>query len=343
MKSTFISWTRYTKRVDVLARELGATPYFVSFLRRSTATALPRYVLQSIATWRILWRERPEVVLAMNPPIFCPLVVWLYARLSGARYILDSHTGAFADRKWRIWTFLHRFLARRALLNIVTTEFLSNLERSWGAASMILAEFFPVDWVSEENVQPLPGYNVAVITTFSPDEPIGEIIEAGRLVSGVTLHLTGDPSRARRELVKSAPEDVRFTGFLSEKEYVRLLKGVDAVMDLTTDNHTMLSGAFEALWLGKPLILSDWGVLRSYFDRGTVYVQNSRQGIAEGIQSMHHEKTKLIEEIRALRVQRYAEWKERIDRLKRIICGSYRTADMTGHGLSATVGKERKG
>ena len=63
------------------------------------------------------------------------------------------------------------------------------------------------------------------------------------------------------------------TGFLDYNIYLDLLQKVDVIMDLTTDDKTMLSGAFEAVALEQPLITSDWIPLRRYFNKGTIYVR----------------------------------------------------------------------
>jgi glycosyltransferase involved in cell wall biosynthesis len=87
---------------------------------------------------------------------------------------------------------------------------------------------------------------------------------------------------------------VKFTGFLPDEEYLGLLRGVQAIMVLTTNNHTMQRGACEAVSLGKPIITSDWPVLRSYFNKGTIHVDNSYHGIKEGILEMR-EKREFLE------------------------------------------------
>lgn len=70
----------------------------------------------------------------------------------------------------------------------------------------------------------------------------------------------------------------RLTGYLPYDRYVGLLRGVDVILDLTSQDHTLLMGAFEAVSLGTPLIVSDWPILRDYFSLGTVHVPNTVEG-----------------------------------------------------------------
>ena len=64
------------------------------------------------------------------------------------------------------------------------------------------------------------------------------------------------------------PPNVTLTGFLSDEAYGGLVCGADVVMTLTTRDHTMLRGAYEAIYQGTPVIVSDWPLLREALRRG---------------------------------------------------------------------------
>ena len=72
-------------------------------------------------------------------------------------------------------------------------------------------------------------------------------------------------------------------------------------MVLVKNNHTMLCGAYEAVAMEKPLITSDWPVLRSYFNRGTLYVDNSPEGIERAVSEVLVRKTQLAFEMKELK------------------------------------------
>ena len=107
-------------------------------------------------------------------------------------------------------------------------------------------------------------------------------------------------------------EEIKRSGILlPDEEYFGLLQAVQAVMTLTTDNHTMQRGACEAVWLGKPIITSDWPILKEYFDKGTIHVDNSAQSIREAVIKMQKEREKLEDEILILQQERWQEWQDK--------------------------------
>jgi hypothetical protein len=127
----------------------------------------------------------------------------------------------------------------------------------------------------------------------------------------VQFYITGDPIRAPRALLGQQPANARFTGFLPDPAYFGLLRAVDVIMVLTTDDHTMQRGACEAVSLGVPIITSDWPILRAYFHRGTVHVDNSARGIQAGVLRAKAEHEHLQREIRALQAERRQEWRDK--------------------------------
>ena len=124
-------------------------------------------------------------------------------------------------------------------------------------------------------------FNICYICTFADDEPYMELIKAVSELKDVQVFITGN-----YESVKLNPDDykhVAFTGFISTEVYRSLLSNVNAVITLTKRENTMQRAGSEAVSAGKPLITSDTEMLRNYFTKGTVFVDNTPQGIVEGI------------------------------------------------------------
>jgi glycosyltransferase involved in cell wall biosynthesis len=332
----FVAWIAHSRRSQLIADKFQMKLVCVHSLKRWPFLAPLRYALQAIKTLMILIRERPAVVFVQNPPIFAPLVVYLYAKLWGARYIVDVHTTALLAPVWKWSLPLHAFLSRRAITTIVTNEYLEGLVKAWGAKTFIIADIpttFPAG-----TVFPLNGkFSIVVINTFAPDEPIREVLEAAAALPEVQFYITGDPIRARKTFLHDHPSNVRFTGFLPDKEYLGLLQAVQAVMVLTTRDHTMQRGACEAVSLGKPIITSDWPLLRAYFHKGTLHVDNSGEGIRAGILRMRENKETLEKEILLLQQERRLEWDEKHAALRELINDSAEQPSIRQRGSGNNV------
>ena len=271
------------------------------------ATVLLKYAGQALRTWRILARERPAQVFVMAPPVAAAVAVLPYCLLRSAPLVVDAHTGAFLNPMWRRVQWLQRWVCRRARTTIVTNDHLRSLVESFGGHAVI-ARDVPVAF-PDAPPPPFAGpSNVAVVCSFGTDEPIGAIFDAARSLPDVAFHMTGNPARLDADLRSRCPDNVRLTGFLSDGDYGRLLADADAVVTLTTQDHTMLRGAWEAAYLATPVVVSDWPLLREAFAQGAVHVDNSPSAIGEGVRRVLAELPRYRAEARALRDEKRARW-----------------------------------
>jgi glycosyltransferase involved in cell wall biosynthesis len=308
-------------RSRAFARELGIDVSFISATRRRGALMAPyRYLVQGLRTLWILFRRRPRVVFVQSPPSMAVLVVWFYAWLARARFVVDAHSCAMRSVYWTRPRWLYRRLARRAAATIVTSEHYAGSLRDQGGRSLVIRDI-PTT-LSTDRTFPVDGsFNVMVVNSFGPDEPLDEIVRAASALDDVVFYVTGDASRAGRR-IPSAPANVRFTGFLPDASYHALMGASDAVMCLTTHDHTMQRGACEALWTGKPIITSRWPLLQNYFDRGTVHVDNTAASICGAIREIADHRTRYSTEIEQLQADRRLEWNRAVVSLHSLIDGS---------------------
>ena len=305
-RGLLIAWHPYSRRGQLLCGAFRLELKLIHSLKRHYLLAPIRYVLQAAKSFTVLIRERPRLIFVQNPPIFAVVIVYVYAKLWGARYVIDSHTGALLAPWWKWSLPAHAFLSRNAITTIVTNRHLKAVVDSWGASSFILGDL-PTAFPEGSPFQLDARFNMAVINTFSPDEPVEEVLKAASGLPEVHFYVTGNLIRAQRSLLQDQPDNVTFTGFLPDNEYFGLLRSVQAIMTLTTDNFTMQRGACEALWLGKPIITSDWPILREYFHKGTIHVDNSARGIQEAVIWMQNARGELEGEIRELQRERRQE------------------------------------
>jgi glycosyltransferase involved in cell wall biosynthesis len=108
---------------------------------------------------------------------------------------------------------------------------------------------------------------------------------------------------------------VHLTGFVPDDVYYGLMDASDAVLCLTTRDHTMQRGACEALSMGVPIITSDTALLRTYFRMGTVHVRNDRDAIRAGVERMVAGHDRFSAEIRQLQKLQRVEWDQALAEL----------------------------
>lgn len=315
----FIVWSRYHRRSELLADHLGATLHYIYDNQKGQLRHLPiRYLAQAFQTWGILRREQPDIIFVQNPPIFAVLVVAIYARYHGARYVIDSHTGAFHDRKWRWSVGLLREISRGALATIVHNPLQEKIVNRWGCRYYVLDD--PVrQFDGAEKFSFAEQFNAVVVSSFGPDEPLEILFGAVAGLPTITFYVTGDYSRADSALLSKKPDNCRLTGYIPYSQYMGLLEGANVIIDLVTNGDTLLCGAFEAVSVGTPLIVSDWPILRECFPIGTVFVSNTIHGVREGVNRALREQSQMRQEMLLLREQHQVAWMHKFRGLQRLL------------------------
>lgn len=321
-QALFLVWgpPSHGPRSQVFARKLGIDAlHFVHATKRRGLLAAPfKYSYQAIKTLWLLFRQRPKIVFVQSPPSFAVFFVYLYCALMNGRFVVDAHSDAMQAPYWTRPQWLYRFLARQAVTTIVTNEHFQEQINSWGGHAFVLRDIpttFP-----KSGAYPFNGaFNVVVVNTFAEDEPLAEVLAAAAELEGVHFYVTGKKRSDGQPIPGPVPANVHFTGFLPNEEYYAMLDGCQAVMCLTTRNHTMQRGACEALSLGKPIITSDWSLLRTYFNKGTVHVDNTTLGIGQGVQEMMSEYGRYQSGIKQLQTEQQQEWHSKVTLLTELI------------------------
>ncbi len=206
---------------------------------------------------------------------------------------MNIHGHSFTGRRWGWSRPLLAALARRARVNLVGFPEYKRLFESWGARALVLGDTpIQIKTGGVAAVPPPSQFNVTVISTFAPDEPVDLVSEAARRLPQVCCAILGDTTLADKRLLNSAPGNVTFPGYLKGDSYWSLLRSSQAVMTLTTNQDSLVAGGLDGMYLGKPLILSRQPVLVDYFSKGAVFVDHTVESIVSGIQqALEHQKT----------------------------------------------------
>jgi glycosyltransferase involved in cell wall biosynthesis len=206
-------------------------------------------------------------------------------------------------------------MTRHIKLNLVHNQSLLKQKCLIHSPTVILEDKLPYQPVIETTHKP---WQIAMICSWSKDEPIIEMIDALKIMPEFSFFMTGSFKKFKSQAIK-LPDNLNLTGYLSDKEYDELLKKMDIILVLTTRPETVLCGAYEAVSLCKPIITSDTEILRAHFYKGVIFTQNNAQAIKQAIKNAVPNIKKLQLEISDLRKEKEAMWQKQIAKVQNII------------------------
>jgi glycosyltransferase involved in cell wall biosynthesis len=323
LKGLFIVWGELqgSRRSEHIAQVFKVNIEYIHSSKKQGLIYSPyKYLRQGVATLSLLLKQKPDIVFIQNPPSFGPFFVYLYCLMYNKKFIIDTHTGALIYSQWKITLPMQRFLFRRALTNILTNDFLAKQVTSWGGSSFVLEDPPIILDLDRTFHLKKDKFNIVMVSVAYPDEPVREILQVARNLSDMDFYITGDFKKSKyfKDVFNNTPSNVYFTGFLTD-DYFPLLKAADVIVCLTKDDHTFQSGANEALWMGKPLITSDWPILKEYFSKGTIHVDNSIDSIQKALVKMNNNFLDFKKDMISLQAERKLLWDEKAEKLANLI------------------------
>jgi hypothetical protein len=306
-KRIWITWERQRRSVE-LARHFGCE------LHEIIEVGTQRYTKSIVRTIRLLAEQRRAVVFVQNPSMVLASLATLWSLVSRSQIVVDRHSTFLLNRKYPLslgliaFKLMHRFTLRFATLTLVTNEHLATLVRKSGGRALVLPDKLPTasDIHARTETSALPKPTFLFVCSFAEDEPLREVIDAVRLCGEPSprLLISGNTKRADPRLLQHASEDIVFTGFLPDDQYYSTLSAVSGVIVLTTADHTMLCGCYEAVAAQQPLITSDTKVLRDYFE-GAYLVKNTPESISEAMAAIARDRGTFVE--RTIRMKQRIE------------------------------------
>lgn len=305
----FVRWGGQRNRADDVAESLGVPLVALRWHTRRPWLVPLRYAVQFVQTFLVLRRRRPSVVISHHTQPFGSLAAWLYCRLTGAHLVTDCHNGAFVDPPWCRWPLsaLARFVFARARVNLVHNHAIAEHVRE---DLRIPGEFSvlrgPIVERRPEPIELPGGYrgHVLAIYSWGSDEPVEPLLEAAERLPDVLFHVTGSLRRMPEDLRSSRLANVRRTGFLPDEQYDRMLASVDLAMALSTWRYVITQSSAEAVGAGTPFLTTDVPIARRYFRQGFVFVENTGESVAAGID----EALRRREELRAGIAETRRDW-----------------------------------
>ncbi len=315
-KTIWISWQNH-QRTKNLCNYLDCQLF--TLINRSPS--LIRYFVLSIKTIKIIHANRPGVLIVQNPSIVLSLLACLLRYLYKYTLIVDAHNaGVCPENKYLVkLSFLLKFIITKSDLTIVTNDNLASIIKSYGGKPYVLPDKLPsFECLTSDSENDF--YDIVLICTFGVDEPYEEFLKSFSCVDrNVRYFVTGKLTNIDKIVYDKYCNSVEFTDYLPDMDYVELLSKSDVLVDLTTREDCLVCGAYEAVSLCKPLILSDTKALKKYFNRGVVYTQNSYIDIAKSVVYSIDNINILMAEMKTLKEQLSITWQSQGEGLKNYI------------------------
>jgi glycosyltransferase involved in cell wall biosynthesis len=314
----YIAWVKYQRRPESMRSYVGYDLRHVPPPFEHRFAKPFGYLLQAIETFRLISRQAPDVVWVQSPPTFVLHVVFLRRALGRKRFkiVADCHNGAFQTAWARVpLTF---WLLNRCDAVMAHNAEVGDLAREMGVSERVLSvvETRPAQF--DDRAQEPQGLRPSVLVpcSFNYDEPIDALIAAAREVPEADFFVTGRVRKAEAKgYTRDAPANLRFTDYLTAREYNELFLASSVVLGLTTVEGVQLSVANEAVGAGKAMVLSDTRILRDLFGHAALFAANEPPALAAALRRALADRETLEARSRELRASRETRWRLQIDPL----------------------------
>lgn len=311
-KRVFIVWAFPKTRARELSRKFGAELFGVSYT--FYLPALLRYIISSIKTVIFLLRIKPAFIFLQVPPIFLPLIVYIYTLIFGGKYILDVHSGEIFDKKWRFFYPLRRFLFLRAFWCLIHNSGNYKRIKIWGWEARVLVLNDPLPEPPQVKEKRLCEHcrEVVVISSFET-EPYLEVLKAAEILEDEDgyswkIIFTGDYSKAN---IPFKPGNTIFTGFVDYCTYWSILKGSDVIVSLDKRKEVITCGLWEGFSLEKPVVTNNFISVKEVFGNSVVYTENDSLSIAEAIKKAFAEQKIIKKSIQKKKIELQNIWEKK--------------------------------
>lgn len=280
-KTIWIAWERHRRTIELC--KYFDIPLLALVSNRSRWIKHPYFCCKTLYA---IIKQKPRILIVQNPSILLTFIACALKKVFGYILIVDSHNaGIIPDNIILVKIkFVLKYLQTIADITIVTNIQLANLISANNGSPFVLPDRIPdVEFITNKKISN-DKFRAVYICTFGSDEPYEKLIEAaGNIDINVIFYVTGNISKLHSEILRNKPENVIFTGFLPDEYYWDLLYSSDLIIDLTRREDCILCGAYEALAVEVPMLLTDTYALRKYFYKGTVFSKNTVEDLTRSL------------------------------------------------------------
>jgi glycosyltransferase involved in cell wall biosynthesis len=329
-RSIWITWERQ-RRNRSMAASVGATLHELEY----NGNAIARYCVLISRTVRLVRSSKPEVIFFQNPSL---VLAALIAALKALGVIRCKTVGDFHNAGVHppTATFLVPWIVRHCDLVLVSNSNLASTIEAAGGRCLAVPDPLPNMAHATDGSTPYPPaegaaatsnstgpldatshstpFFVLFVCSWASDEPIVAVLQAARTLQdshpNIKLAITGRPKLSAVGWTGTVPGNVELTGFLKDEDFERRLASCSVILDLTTRADCMVCGAYEAVSVGVPMILSNNEPTMRYFHKGALYTDNTAASIAQLIIQAHARHAQLKQEVMELKDEIAAAEKE---------------------------------
>lgn len=312
----FLTWIAH-RRTRVVSQQLNLRLVEIVSPHRG----LRRYVDLLWRTTRYVFSERPPVILVQSPSLILTAYVLAIRSVLRSSVIVDAHNEGVQPflHPSALVSWITRWTHRASAGVIVTNAELASVVVQNGGKPFILPDSIPKP-PSCSVERCADRFRVAVVATFADDEPIPAILEAAASMGdSYEFLITGNPAKLPRDTRDALPRNVRLTGYLEETEYWRTLASSHVVVDLTTMDNCLVCGAYEAIAVGTPLVLSDNPASVRLFNGFGEFSDNTAPSIRACLMRIQASYPDYLSSIPGAREALVSEWNLRALELRRTL------------------------
>lgn len=222
-----------------------------------------------------------ELIFIQCPSLILALLLSVLRQVRSFTLVIDAHNAVFEylRSKNALLRLSMRYCLKNADFILVSNSSLADIIGVYKNAPLplVLPDKLPLIRKAfcpqrlEDQEHPI----ITFICSFAPDEPAEIFLQAMEMLAmPYTLFVTGKKRNAGT-LLRFASNKIHFTDYLLPLEYDALLQHSDLLVDLTTRNDCLVCGAYEALAIGVPILLSNSKVLRGTFSKGCIFADNT--------------------------------------------------------------------
>lgn len=295
----WLTW-EIQRRNRTLSSKLNADLYEIT----ANGPRWKRYPSLILRTLKILFSTKPSFVFSQNPSLLLAAIAVTYGKISSSAVIVDAHNaGIFPlEGKSNLLNIIAKIVNSHSDKVIVSNTSLKKFVNK--NEDDVFAIPDPIPIISKHAEFPLTHdkFNLVFICSWAADEPYEEVLTIAENLSDiVNIYITGNSRNKEKSIIKSLPENITLTGFLSDHRYEDLLVACDAIMVLTKRDDCLVCGAYEGVAVEKPMILSNTKALVEYFNKGCIYTDNSALDIEQQIRELIDNYDKLALETKSLK------------------------------------------